>query len=98
MKVKLIRVFALLLAAVLTFSGCDVSHMAQRLGEFREQVAENAAVNDEITFSQMEYVRPDMEAFQAALEASCEAAGSDDLDTVVDAIWAFYDVYDWFYT
>jgi len=98
MKVKLIRVFALLLAAALTFSGCDVSDMAQRLGAFREQVAENAAVNDEITFSQMEYVRPDMEAFQAALEASCEAAGSDDLDTVVDAIWAFYDVYDWFYT
>ena len=60
MKVKLIRVFALLLAAVLTFSGCDVSHMAQRRGELREQVAESAAVNDEITCSQIDYGRPEM--------------------------------------
>lgn len=91
-------VLALLLAVVLAFSGCGIRQVAERFEELRGQVTAGAAASDAVSFSRMEYVRPDMEAFQAVLEASCEAAASEDLDTVVDGIWAFYDVYDWFYT
>lgn len=108
MKERKRSLLALILAVALMASGCGVRQMAERFEELREQAAGAAADNAnrgqtagtdaELLFSQMEYVRPDMEAFHAVLEEACAAAGSEDLDTVVDGIWAFYDVYDWFYT
>ena len=52
-----------------------------------------------IHYDDMVYTRPDMDALEEILAASCETARtSEDLEGTLDAIWAFYDVYDSFYT
>lgn len=51
-----------------------------------------------VSYEDMEYSRPDMEEIESAYNALCDAAAQDDLDVVVDAIYTFYDAYDWFYT
>lgn len=52
-----------------------------------------------VPYRQMEYTRPDMVEFAAVLDESCASAlEEDNIDTLVDAIWAFYNVYDTFYT
>lgn len=49
-------------------------------------------------FSDMEYIRPDMAELEDSYAALCEAAQGEDVEAVVDAIYDFYDVYDWFQT
>ena len=51
-----------------------------------------------VRYEDMEYVRPDMGRLQQALEAACTAAQSEDVKAVIDAVYAFYDEYDGFYT
>ncbi len=52
-----------------------------------------------VAFQDMAYERPDMVEFRQVLEESCRLAREEtDLDTVVNGIYAFYDVYDRFYT
>lgn len=52
-----------------------------------------------VPYSQMEYVRPDMVEFSSVLDESCAIALQDqNIKSVEAAIWAFYDVYDAFYT
>lgn len=51
------------------------------------------------SYDRMEYTRPDMVKFKTVLEESCAIALEEkDIDDLEDAIWAFYDVYDDFYT
>ena len=55
--------------------------------------------NQLVPYSEMQYTRPDMVAFSEVLDKSCAAALQEkDIQAVEDAIWAFYDVYDSFYT
>lgn len=52
-----------------------------------------------VTYDQMEYTRPDMVIFNSVLEESCSVALEEtDISAVENAIWAFYSVYDDFYT
>lgn len=51
-----------------------------------------------VPYSSMDYQRPDMDAIQQALDDACEAAGSADVDAILEAVFQFYDAYDWFYT
>ena len=52
-----------------------------------------------VPYSQMEYTRPDMVELSLVLDESCKAALEEtDIRKLEDAIWAFYDVYDQFYT
>lgn len=51
-----------------------------------------------VKYEDMEYVRPDMDVLQQSLDAAFEAAQGDDLKEIIDAIYAFYDEYDAFYT
>lgn len=54
---------------------------------------------DQTTFSEMTYTRPDMTHIQAVLKDSCAAAvNATDLQQLLSSIYAFYDVYDQFYT
>ena len=54
---------------------------------------------DLVPYNQMEYVRPNMVEFTQVLDSSCAIALEEtDLRKLEDAIWAFYDVYDAFYT
>jgi len=109
MKIRIIRLASLLLAALLTFSGCSQALLElarEELDGYLDTVTEPSTEDrpsapteeGELPFSQMEYVRPDMEKLQQALDEACALAEGTDLDAVMDAIWAFYDEYDWFYT
>ena len=54
---------------------------------------------DLVPYSQMKYSRPDMVKLSDVLDTSCATALEEtDLRKLEDAIWAFYDVYDEFYT
>lgn len=84
------RLLALLLAAALVLSGC---------GARLQEVADKMSYGDVIPYTEMEYSRPDPQELEQALAESCRvAAESDDADQVMDAVYAFYDVYDRFYT
>lgn len=51
------------------------------------------------TYTEIEYTRPDMEQLEAVLQESCDIAlEGKSYQDVEDAIWTFYDEYDWFYT
>lgn len=108
-KMRFIRLTALLLAAVLTLSGCSRALLElarEELDGYLDTVTgptdgERPTVppeEGELTFSQMEYVRPDMEKLEQALAEACRLAQGTDLDAIMDGIWAFYDEFDWFYT
>ena len=52
-----------------------------------------------VPYRQMEYTRPDMVTFESVLDKSCAAAVEEtDIRRLEEAIFAFYDVYDQFYT
>ena len=108
MKRYLIRLTAMLLAAMLMLSGCSQALLEIAREELDGYLDAVAATSDEtrsaapeegeLTFSQMEYTRPDMEKLQQTLDEAMTLAEGTDLDAIMDAIWAFYDEYDWFYT
>ncbi len=81
------RMLALLLAAVLLLTGCSSGLSLPGLEE------------EYVRYQDMAYERPDMDALQATLAESCETARtSKNLNTVMEAIYDYYDAYDWFYT
>lgn len=85
MAKKMIKCIAVLLICTVLLSGCGVINglLAGRL----------------VPYDQMQYARPNMIAFAAVLDKSCNyALEGEDIDVLVNAIWDFYDVYDSFYT
>lgn len=91
MKKRYLRFLGLLVAAVMLFSGCS---------RLVEQAYQQAMMGGEyVAFADMEYARPDMEAHDRVLEEACQAAKtSTDPDEVAEQVYAYYDVYDRFYT
>lgn len=83
---KKLRLMALLLAAVLLFAGCVP--MAE------PEPTEPGCIH----YRDMKYERPDMEALEQLLEETCTAAEGEDLRTILNRVYAFYDAYDWYYT
>ena len=84
---KKILAFCLALVMVLSLAGCYSGKSLSGDG------------GDYVSYKTMVYQRPDMEEFAATLSASCDIARSSaDLDEVVEAIYDYYDAYDWFYT
>ncbi len=95
MKQKKIAGFlALVLAAVMLLSACSGMGMSDGLAE-----ALRIIHGEGVPFSEMEYVRPDMNEFQKTLDQACESArNSRDIDQVEEDVLDFYDVYDNFST
>ena len=61
--------------------------------------APTAAPSGELRFSELPYVRPDMDDFQGLVDGLCqEAASSRDADGLLDRLFEYYDAYDEFYT
>lgn len=89
------KIVALALAVSLLLSGCGLVDFGQAVaGLLRGEMPRS-----QVHFSDMEYTRPDMERIAGVLDESCETArSSGDLDTVLEAIYAYYEEYDWFYT
>lgn len=89
MKGWKLRIFALCLVAALMLSGC-INPVDP------EVLTRNAGA---VVYADMEYERPDMLKLEQVLEESCETARTEtDINTVLEAIYAFYDEYDRFYT
>lgn len=88
MKRKLLRLVALVLVLGLVFSGCTADSFFEKVSYF-----------DEVAYDGMVYTRPDMEAFQAELDAACQIAEtSRDVDEIMDAVYDFYEIYDSYIT
>lgn len=91
MKKRYTWLLVLVLTAVL-LTGC---------GSVLEQVYQQMTAGDweAVPFSQMEYIRPDMTEHDTILAESCRVAEeAADVDTVLDAVFAYYEVYDRVYT
>ena len=85
MSQKIIKLTSFILLVCVLLSGCSVLDglLATRL----------------VRYDRMEYVRPDMDEFDAVLERSCASALEEtDIKELETAILNFYDVYDDFYT
>ena len=91
------RLIALILAAVLLLSGCSMDDVGEYAAALQSAIIGKSEV---IPFSDMEYEHPDLTNLRTILDAAIETAQAEDssLDTVMDAIYSFYDVYDWFST
>ena len=85
-----LRLTALLLAMCLLLTGCS----------FTEEFIEKMSIFGIATaYEDMEYSRPDMAKLQASLDNCTSLAQSaDSADTLMKAVYAFYDEYDGFYT
>ena len=87
------RLIALCLALCLLLTGCSSLDF---VGYFDGFLSVITGVQD---FSQMEYIRPDLDALEADLNALCtQAATETDIVALTDEIWSFYDLYDSFST
>lgn len=93
MKRKLLALIALVLA-LLMLAGCggDMDLNLMQLELYYRGL-------DLVKYEDMEYTRPDMTEHDRVLAESCRiAVESEDLEKVVEAIYAYYDCYDVFYT
>ena len=94
MKIRFLRLIALVLTAAVLLSGCGMVDFGEYFGAVRSLVDGNAIV----PYESMTYERPDMTQLQQTLDAACEAAEGDDVSAILDGIYDFYDAYDWFST
>lgn len=86
---KKLRILSLVMALCLLLAGCGKQNGI--LSGFFPQ--------DQTTFSEMTYARPDMDNIQSVLASACvTAVNAADLQQVLDSIYAFYDVYNQFFT
>lgn len=90
------RIISFVLAATVTL-GSGSSSLADLFG-IDSLVDQLQPQGDFVRFSQMEYVRPDMDALQASFDAVCLASRENTAREIMDAVYDFYDEYDWFYT
>ncbi len=96
---------ALLLALALLLTGCSGGVDFEG---YVENVMEMVGLSDAPTyveepweptaFDDMEYIHPDLDAYQAALDACLAAAQGTRFGELVDSIWAYNDAYSAFYT
>ena len=93
MKINRTKLLALVLALAILLSGCSIGEMVGELSQF-------LGSSDLVPFDSMEYQHPDLVAIRTSLDTAISLAEDPDktTDAVVDAIYSFYDEYDWFYT
>jgi len=91
MKKQWYRFIGILLAVCLLLSGCYMEDFVNCIYESFRPYAVS-------TFEEMTYQRPDPAALQSAADAACLAGQGDDADACLDAIFAYYDLYDRFST
>ena len=88
---KFVKYLALLLAVSLLLTGCNLAAIKDAWGDFSAQAA--------TPFSEMEYVRPDLEKMGDAVESCCQAAeNAKNADKLLDKVWEVYAYYDSFHT
>jgi hypothetical protein len=93
MKHKFLRLIALVLCCVM-LSGCSA------LTEYWKAIGATFGYRSSeiVPYSEMTYTRPDMTLLTNTLSDACNAAAGEELEPIINKIWAFYDAYDLFYT
>ena len=100
MRKRRLGLIAMVLAAAIGLSGC-FGGASGRLEELRESLSpllKEQPDRAQVSFEDMVYTRPDMEELENLLAQVKDAALGSDAETVIDAVYAFYEAYDWFYT
>ena len=88
-----LRLLALLLAAAVLLSGCSLD-----FGGYFSALRSVVAGESYVPYKSMEYTRPDMDDLEQTLTDACTVAQEGSVEEIVEAIYSFYDAYDWFYT
>jgi len=84
------KLMALFLAVALLMTGCSISDTLEKFAAYYQPA---------VPFAEMEYTRPDMEVLSASLDAClAKAQSGESADTVMDAVYEFYTLYDGFST
>lgn len=85
MKKRVLRLLALILCVVL-LCGCGLQSSLDSSGF--------------VPYESMEYTRPDLAQIRAALDAAICTGETEEngAEAVADAVYVFYDAYDWFFT
>ena len=92
---KLAGILALVLVLSLLLVGCGMELDSYEVMQLRSYYQEMCNLD----YKDMEYERPSMTNFQQSLDYACQTAlEAKDVDRIIDAIYSFYDEYDWFYT
>ena len=97
---------ALLLALALLLTGCSggvdfegyFSNLLIMTGLSDDSPTHEEALWEPTAFADMEYVHPDLDAYQAALDACLAASQGNRFGELVDAIWDYNGAYGDFYT
>lgn len=98
------RLLSLLLAAVVLISCVPrrtsaLSFLEWLFSDSGETTPDTSAENPErIRFSDMVYTRPDLDEMQSLLDEATSRAAKKNALAILNAVYAFYDAYDWFYT
>lgn len=92
------RFLALCLCVSVLLSGCGLVDLLPKDGLLGILLGLGGS-EELVAYEDMEYVRPDMEEHDRVLEECCEVARtSKSIDEVTEAIYRYYDLYDWYYT
>ena len=94
MKNRKIRLLCVVLCVALLFCGCELLEGTGFM-DLLDSVRQEANM---IPYADMEYVRPEPEAIEQALEVCMESAMGEDFDKLVEELYAYMDLYHNFYT
>ena len=94
MKNRKIRLLCMVLCVALVFCGCELLEGTGFM-DLLDSVRQEANM---IPYADMEYVRPEPEAIEQALEVCMESAMGEDFDKLVEELYAYMDLYHNFYT
>jgi len=104
MKKSHLRLLSLLLAAALLISCVPLRASALSFLEWlfstgEENVSGTSTEDPELVrFSDMAYTRPNLDEMQSLLDEAASRATKKNASAILNAVYAFYDAYDWFYT
>ena len=97
MRGKLRLLTALLLVlALLAGCSCEKS-LGEKVAELQAQRGQKDD-GPRITNEDLVYTRPDAEELERLLTAVCDLSETGTAEEILDAVWEYYDAYDWFYT
>lgn len=90
MKKRFLRMAALLLAAVLLLTGCNMP----TLGDVMNKLYSAIQLGFVTPFDEMEYVRPDPDQFRQEMDTCMELAQTEtDVDTLMESVYTVYGLY-----
>lgn len=92
-KLRFLTALALVLALLAGCSGGKT--LGEKVAELQSQ---REGSGPRVTNETLVYERPDGEELERLLDAACEASENGTAEEILDAVWEYYDAYDWFYT